>query len=64
MTRSMRWAPTCAPEPATFYRMHGALRGHAIDHLQVRNRVVVCNKTPPAWCVALAGRRCFARSNA
>lgn len=36
-----------APEPATFYRMHGNLTGaYAIDHLQVRNRVVLSNKTP------------------
>ena len=36
-----------APEPATFYRMHGALTGaYAIEHLAVRNRVVLTNKTP------------------
>ena len=36
-----------APEPATFYRMHGALTGaYAIEHLSVRNRVAVLNKTP------------------
>ena len=36
-----------APEPATFYRMHGALTGaYDITHLAVRNRVVVTNKTP------------------
>ena len=36
-----------APEPATFYRMHGNLTGaYAIEHLQVRNRVVLSNKTP------------------
>lgn len=36
-----------APEPATFYRMHGNLTGaYAIDHLAVRNRVVLTNKMP------------------
>ena len=36
-----------APEPATLYRMHGNLTGaYDIRHLQVRNRVVVTNKTP------------------
>ena len=36
-----------APEPATFYRMHGALTGaYDIANLAVRNRVVVVNKTP------------------
>jgi len=36
-----------APEPATFYRMHGTLTGaYDIRHLEVRNRVVVTNKTP------------------
>ena len=36
-----------APEPATFYRMHGNLTGaYDIEHLQVRNRVALTNKTP------------------
>ncbi len=36
-----------APEPATFYRMHGNLTGaYDIRHLAVRNRVVLTNKTP------------------
>nr|WP_067286963.1 molybdopterin cofactor-binding domain-containing protein [Marinobacterium profundum] len=36
-----------APEPATFYRMHGNLTGaYGIRHLLVRNRVVLTNKTP------------------
>ncbi|MDN3557368.1 xanthine dehydrogenase family protein molybdopterin-binding subunit [Halomonas maura] len=36
-----------APEPATFYRMHGNLTGaYAIEHLAVRNRVALTNKTP------------------
>ncbi|WP_110655051.1 xanthine dehydrogenase family protein molybdopterin-binding subunit [Salinicola halimionae] len=36
-----------APEPATTYRMHGNLTGaYDIRHLQVRNRIVMTNKTP------------------
>ncbi len=36
-----------APEPATFYRMHGTMTGaYDIRHLAVRNRVVLTNKTP------------------
>lgn len=36
-----------APEPATFYRMHGALTGaYEVRHLKVRNRVVLTNKMP------------------
>ncbi|MGH6707862.1 MAG: xanthine dehydrogenase family protein molybdopterin-binding subunit, partial [Bradyrhizobium sp.] len=36
-----------APEPATLYRMHGNLTGaYAIEHVAVRNRVIVTNKTP------------------
>ena len=49
-----------APEPATFYRMHGALTGaYAIDHLQVRNRVVVCNKTPTGLVRGFGGPQVF-----
>ncbi len=36
-----------APEPATLYRMHGTLTGpYRVQHLAVRNRVVLTNKTP------------------
>ena len=36
-----------APEPATLYRMQGNLTGaYAIRHVEVRNRVVLTNKTP------------------
>jgi 2-furoyl-CoA dehydrogenase large subunit len=36
-----------APEPATLYRMHGNLTGaYDIEHVSVRNRVVLTNKTP------------------
>lgn len=49
-----------APEPATFYRMHGALTGpYAIDHLAVRNRVVVTNKTPTGLVRGFGGPQVF-----
>lgn len=36
-----------APEPATLYRMHGNLNGaYDIQHMTVRNRVVLTNKAP------------------
>jgi 2-furoyl-CoA dehydrogenase large subunit len=36
-----------APEPATLYRMHGALTGaYRVQHLSVRNRVVLTNRAP------------------
>ena len=36
-----------APEPASLYRTHGHMSGaYAIEHLAVRNRVVLTNKTP------------------
>ena len=50
-----------APEPATFYRMHGILTGaYRIANLKVRNRVVLTNKTP----AGLAGHKCISRSSA
>ena len=53
-----------APEPATFYRMHGALSGaYDIPHIAVRNRVVVTNKTPTGLVRGLAARRCITRSS-
>lgn len=49
-----------APEPATFYRMHGALTGpYAIDNLSVRNRVVVTNKTPTGLVRGFGGPQVF-----
>lgn len=49
-----------APEPATFYRMHGALTGpYAIDNLSVRNRVVVTNKTPTGLIRGFGGPQVF-----
>lgn len=36
-----------APEPATLYRMHGNMTGaYTIEHVAIRNRVVLTNKTP------------------
>lgn len=36
-----------APEPATLYRMHGNMTGaYAIEHLRIRNRIVLTNKMP------------------
>lgn len=49
-----------APEPATFYRMHGALTGaYAIEHLSVRNRVVVTNKTPTGLVRGFGGPQVY-----
>ena len=49
-----------APEPATFYRMHGALTGaYAIPNLSVRNRVVVTNKTPTGLVRGFGGPQVY-----
>ena len=49
-----------APEPATFYRMHGALTGpYDIAHVAVRNRVVVTNKTPTGLVRGFGGPQVF-----
>jgi 2-furoyl-CoA dehydrogenase large subunit len=49
-----------APEPATFYRMHGCLTGaYAIEHLAVRNRVVVTNKTPAGLVRGFGGPQVY-----
>ncbi|MDN8618042.1 xanthine dehydrogenase family protein molybdopterin-binding subunit [Variovorax ginsengisoli] len=49
-----------APEPATFYRMHGALTGaYDIAHLEVRNRVVVTNKTPTGLVRGFGGPQVY-----
>lgn len=49
-----------APEPATLYRMHGALTGaYAIPNLAVRNRVVVSNKTPTGLVRGFGGPQVF-----
>jgi 2-furoyl-CoA dehydrogenase large subunit len=49
-----------APEPATFYRMHGVLTGaYDIRHLAVRNRVVVLNKTPTGLVRGFGGPQVY-----
>lgn len=49
-----------APEPATFYRMHGCLSGaYDIEHLSVRNRVVVTNKTPTGLVRGFGGPQVY-----
>lgn len=49
-----------APEPATFYRMHGCLTGaYDIPNLKVRNRVVVTNKTPTGLVRGFGGPQVY-----
>lgn len=49
-----------APEPATFYRMHGILTGaYRIQDLQVRNRVVVTNKMPSGLVRGFGGPQVY-----
>ena len=49
-----------APEPATFYRMHGALTGaYDIPNLAVRNRVVLTNKTPAGLVRGFGGPQVY-----
>lgn len=49
-----------APEPATFYRMHGCLTGpYDIENLSVRNRVVVSNKTPTGLVRGFGGPQVY-----
>lgn len=49
-----------APEPATFYRMHGCLTGaYKIANLAVRNRVVLTNKTPAGLVRGFGGPQVY-----
>ncbi len=49
-----------APEPATFYRMHGVLTGaYATRHLAVHNRVVLTNKTPAGLMRGFGGPQVY-----
>src|ERR1700739_2982045 len=49
-----------APEPATFYRMHGCLTGaYAIPNLVVRNRVTLTNKTPTGLVRGFGGPQVY-----
>ncbi|WP_375508634.1 molybdopterin cofactor-binding domain-containing protein, partial [uncultured Caballeronia sp.] len=49
-----------APEPATFYRMHGCLTGaYDVPNLLVRNRVVLTNKTPTGLVRGFGGPQVY-----
>jgi len=49
-----------APEPATFYRMHGALTGaYDVAHLAVRNRVVLTNRMPSGLVRGFGGPQVY-----
>ncbi|MEM5313216.1 molybdopterin cofactor-binding domain-containing protein [Paraburkholderia sp. JHI869] len=49
-----------APEPATFYRMHGCLTGaYAIPNLYVRNRVALTTKTPTGLVRGFGGPQVY-----
>ena len=49
-----------APEPATFYRMHGCLTGaYRVAHLKVRNRVALTNKTPAGLVRGFGGPQVY-----
>jgi 2-furoyl-CoA dehydrogenase large subunit len=49
-----------APEPATLYRMHGILTGaYKVPNLEVRNRVVLTNKTPSALVRGFGGPQMY-----
>ncbi|MBB5215134.1 xanthine dehydrogenase family protein molybdopterin-binding subunit [Parapusillimonas granuli] len=49
-----------APEPASFYRMHGVLTGaYAIRHLKVRNRILLTNKMPTGLVRGFGGPQVY-----
>jgi 2-furoyl-CoA dehydrogenase large subunit len=49
-----------APEPATFYRMHGMLTGaYKVRHLEVHNKVVLTNKTPSGLVRGFGGPQVY-----
>lgn len=49
-----------APEPATFYRMHGMLTGaYKVKHVAARNRVVLTNKTPSGLVRGFGGPQMY-----
>ncbi len=49
-----------APEPATLYRMHGNMTGaYAIEHLAMRNRNVLTNKTPSGLVRGFGGPQVY-----
>ncbi|HXZ01073.1 MAG TPA: molybdopterin cofactor-binding domain-containing protein [Stellaceae bacterium] len=49
-----------APEPATIYRMHGNMSGaYRLRHLDIRNRVVLTNKTPSGLVRGFGGPQVY-----
>ena len=49
-----------APEPATFYRMHGMLTGaYKVRNLEVHNKVVLTNKTPSGLVRGFGGPQVY-----
>jgi 2-furoyl-CoA dehydrogenase large subunit len=49
-----------APEPATFYRMHGMLTGgYKVRNLKVHNQVVLTNKTPSGLVRGFGGPQVY-----
>jgi 2-furoyl-CoA dehydrogenase large subunit len=49
-----------APEPATLYRMHGNMTGaYRVRHLEIRNRVVLTNKTPSGLVRGFGGPQVY-----
>jgi 2-furoyl-CoA dehydrogenase large subunit len=49
-----------APEPATVYRMHGNMSGaYRVRHLDIRNRIVLTNKTPTGLVRGFGGPQVY-----
>jgi 2-furoyl-CoA dehydrogenase large subunit len=49
-----------APEPATIYRMHGNMSGaYKLRHLDIRNRIVLTNKTPSGLVRGFGGPQVY-----
>jgi 2-furoyl-CoA dehydrogenase large subunit len=49
-----------APEPATVYRMHGNMSGaYKVRHLDIRNRIVLTNKTPTGLVRGFGGPQVY-----
>ena len=49
-----------APEPATLYRMHGNMTGaYRVKNLDIRNRVVLTNKTPSGLVRGFGGPQVY-----
>ncbi len=49
-----------APEPATIYRMHGNMSGaYKLRHLDIRNRIVLTNKTPTGLVRGFGGPQVY-----